>query len=70
MNSPSAYDPYYNLDLATKRRDIILNLMVDHGYITQEECDLAKKVKIENMLSQSSTTSDSALAAYVDLCNC
>ena len=39
LNSPSAYDPYYNLDLATKRRDIILNLMVDHGYITQEECD-------------------------------
>ena len=67
LNSPSAYDPYYNLDLATKRRDIILNLMVDHGYITQEECDLAKKVKIENMLSQSSTTSNSALAAYVDL---
>lgn len=67
LNSPSAYDPYYNLDLATKRRNIILNLMVDHGYITQEECDLAKQVKIENMLSQSNTTSDNALAAYVDL---
>ena len=67
MNSPSAYDPYYNLDLATKRRDIILNLMVDHGYITQKECDLAKQVKIENMLCRGTSTSDDSLAAYVDL---
>lgn len=67
LNSPSAYDPYYNLDLATQRRDIILNLMVDHGYITQKECDLAKQVKIENMLSQGISASDDSLAAYVDL---
>ena len=40
MNSPSAYDPYYNLEKATQRRATVLNLMVDHGYITQEECDL------------------------------
>lgn len=67
LNSPSAYDPFYNLDLATKRRNVILNLMVSHGYITQEECDLAKQVKIENMLSQSNSASDNELAAYVDL---
>lgn len=67
LNSPSVYDPYYNLDLATKRRATVLNLMVDHGYITQEECDLAKQVKIENTLSQGITSSDDALAAYVDL---
>lgn len=67
LNSPSAYDPYYNLDLATKRRNIILNLMVDHGYITQTECDLAKQVKIENMLCRGTSTSDDSLFAYVDL---
>lgn len=67
LNSPSRYDPYYNLEAATSRRNVVLNLMVQHGYITQEECDLAKQVKVENMLSQSSTTSDSSLAAYVDL---
>ena len=67
LNSPSAYDPYYNLDLANKRRNVILDLMVNHGYITQEECDLAKQVKIENMLSQSNMASDNALASYVDL---
>lgn len=67
LNSPSAYDPYYNLDLANKRRNVILDLMVNHGYISQEECDLAKQVKIENMLSQSNMASDDALASYVDL---
>lgn len=67
MNSPSAYDPYYNLEKATQRRATVLNLMVDHGYITQEECDLAKQVKVENTLSQGITSSDDALAAYVDI---
>lgn len=67
LNSPSRLDPYYNLEGATSRRNVVLNLMVTHGYITQEECDLAKQVKVENMLSQSETTSDSSLAAYVDL---
>ena len=68
LNSPYNYDPYYCLDKATKRRNTILNLMVTHGYITQEECDQAKQVKIENTLCTSSSTSNnSTLAAYVDL---
>ena len=68
LNSPYNYDPYYCLDKATNRRNTILNLMVVHGYITQEECDQAKQVKIENTLCTSSSTSNnSTLAAYVDL---
>ena len=41
--------------------------MVDHGYITKTECDLAKQVKIENMLCRGTSTSDDSLFAYVDL---
>ena len=68
LNSPYNYDPYYCLTKATNRRNTILNLMVVHGYITQEECDQAKQVKIENTLCTSSSTSNnSTLAAYVDL---
>ncbi|MBM6842337.1 transglycosylase domain-containing protein, partial [[Clostridium] spiroforme] len=37
LNSPYNYDPYYNLSKATNRRNTILDLMVKHGYITQEE---------------------------------
>lgn len=67
LNAPGVYDPYYNLEKATQRRATVLNLMVNHGYITQEECDLAKQVKIENTLSQGVASSDNALAAYVDI---
>ena len=67
LNSPYNFDPYYNLTRATERRNKILGLMVRHGYITQEECDLAKQTKIENTLCQSTDKNDSVFAAYVDL---
>ena len=67
LNSPYNYDPYYNLSKATNRRNTILDLMVKHGYITQEECDLAKQTKIENTLCQSTAKNDSVYAAYVDM---
>ena len=67
LNSPYNYDPYYNLNKATKRRNTILDLMVKHGYISQDECDLAKQVKIENTLCQSTDKNDSVFAAYVNM---
>ena len=36
---------------ATERRNEVLNLMVMHGYISEEESKLAKSVKIEDMLA-------------------
>ena len=67
LNSPYNYDPYYCLENATKRRNKILNLMVRHGYITQEECDEAKNVKVENTLCAAPSTNSSVNAAYVDI---
>ncbi|MDD8048509.1 MAG: transglycosylase domain-containing protein [Thomasclavelia sp.] len=69
LNSPYNYDPYYNLDKATARRNTILNLMVDHGYITEEEATNAKAVSIENTLDETNnqTNNEGYLAAYVDL---
>ena len=50
VNMPNTYNPYYYLDYATERRDEVLDMMVYHGYITQEECDLAQSIKIEDQL--------------------
>ena len=50
INLPNLYNPYTNLDYSTERRNEVLDLMVRHGYITEEECVLAKAVKVENML--------------------
>ncbi len=54
FQSPNGYNPYKNPEAATKRRETVLNLMVRHGYITQQEADLANKVDVESMLVGSS----------------
>lgn len=69
INSPNAYNPYnelykYNseylspdidyVENATNRRNEVLNLMVQHGYISQNEAELAKSVRIMDMLKGAS----------------
>ncbi len=50
INRPNAFNPYNYLDYATNRRNTVLDMMVYHGYITKEECDLAKAIKVEDLL--------------------
>lgn len=50
INAPNAYNPIKNLDLATQRTHIVLDLMEYHGYITKEENALAHSVRIENLI--------------------
>ena len=68
INSPYTFDPHNYLDKATKRRNTVLDLMVYHGYITQEECDLAKSIKVEDLLidSKSTLNSNYTYQAYID----
>lgn len=42
---PSVYSPHENLDLAIKRRNVVLDRMAELGYITQEQCEQAKREK-------------------------
>ena len=35
--APGAYNPFTNPDLAKQRQDVVLGLMQQHGYLTQEE---------------------------------
>lgn len=39
--APYAYDPIIHPDVAKSRQEDVLNLMVRHGYLTQEEADAA-----------------------------
>ncbi|MEZ4667140.1 MAG: transglycosylase domain-containing protein [Anaerolineae bacterium] len=43
IQSPAAYDPLTNLDAATERRDKVLELMVNNGYITANDAADAKR---------------------------
>ncbi|KRN88901.1 transglycosylase domain-containing protein [Ligilactobacillus ceti] len=49
-NAPSDYNPYSNPKLAKKRRDEVLNAMVDNDKISQEVADKAKKLPITHGL--------------------
>ncbi|MFV0380475.1 MAG: transglycosylase domain-containing protein [Anaerorhabdus sp.] len=50
VNLPNAFNPYNYLDRATDRRNTVLDLMVRHGYISDEEAALAKAIKVEDLL--------------------
>lgn len=46
VRRPNAYSPFKNLDLAKSRQRIVLNSMVDCGFITQQEADEAYEEKL------------------------
>lgn len=39
--APSRYDPYKNYDLAKEKRDIVIQKMAQHGYISDQEKEIA-----------------------------
>lgn len=67
---PNAYSPIQNLDSAYRRRNQVLDLMLYHGYIDEEESKLAKSIKIENQLTDESSselsTTDNPYIDYVN----
>ena len=50
FQNPVAFNPYVHPELAARRRANVLNLMVRHGYITEEERAAANAISIESML--------------------
>ena len=50
FNNPTAFNPYNFPNASTKRRETVLNLMVKHGYITEEEKDAANSIPIQTLL--------------------
>lgn len=66
INSPVYYDPFYDLKKAQKRRNIILSLMHQHGYITEKQKNETQQIPIENTLDSNPLKSTKDYAAYVD----
>lgn len=67
LNSPNSFDPFKNLAKAQKRRDTILYLMRDHGYITDEEYEATKAIPVENTLKSNPVSSGGHYQAYADM---
>jgi len=72
INAPNAYNPYSNLELCTERRNDVINLMLYHGYITDEEAKLALSIKVEDSLKMSNLifkSNNSYYNSYIDVVN-
>ncbi len=50
FNNPYLYNPYRNPEGCTNRRNVVLNLMEKHGYISSEQKELAKQIPVESLL--------------------
>src|SRR5690554_1309951 len=50
INAFNLNNPYRFLDNGTKRRNVVLDLMLRHGYITTQEHQQAKDIKLEDLL--------------------
>ena len=71
VNAPNLYNPYNHMDYAQERRDEVLYLMYYHGYITENEYNVAKSTKVEYFLKDSSSSNRGAgqgtpYQAYID----
>jgi penicillin-binding protein 2A len=46
IKAPSALSPYHHLEKATARRDIVLDRMREHNYLSEEQLLVAKNAKV------------------------
>ncbi|MBR2551487.1 MAG: transglycosylase domain-containing protein [Erysipelotrichaceae bacterium] len=71
INAPYRYNPFNFLDNATERRNEVLHQMYRHGYITAEEEQLARTIKVEDLLVDErdrakNAEGGNAYQAYID----
>lgn len=66
FKSPNYYRPTVNPKNATARRNTVLYLMKKHGYITEEEYELAKSIPVESLTSETENVTTSKYQGYID----
>ncbi len=66
FNNPSYFNPYSYPENATERRSTVLNLMVKHGYITEEEKEFAESVSVQSLLAEHKQEDTGEYQAFID----
>ena len=69
FQAPNTYRPTNeeNLEAVTKRRDTVLYLMERHGYITEEEKELASSISIESLVNYNESADTSVIVNIKDI---
>lgn len=66
INAPNAYNPYVNYDNAVARRNNALRLMLNHGYISETEYELAVNSELAFQLGGTTTFEGLPLQSTID----
>jgi len=68
FQSPVTYDPNLNPDKTETRRKIVLKLMKRHGYITNEEYEIAKDMTVDRIVikGRSASSTGSEYQGFID----
>ncbi len=68
FQSPVSYDPNINPENTEQRRLVVLSLMKRHGYITDEEYKIAKKMTVDKIVikGRSANTSNAKYQSFID----
>ena len=67
FQSPVSYDPANNPELTEARRQTVLYLMKRHGYITEEEYNIALKLTVDKILIEhNNTNSSNVYQGFID----
>ncbi len=66
FQAPDAHNPYKNPESARSRQEIVLTLMVRHGYISEDEKEAVLDVPVESLLKEQSETTSNYLQAPID----
>lgn len=66
FNAPTAYNPFNSIEYATKRRSTVLNLMVNHGYITEEQKEEAESISVESLINLNPEFGTNKYQAFID----
>lgn len=65
FQAPGSYNPYTNPQKTENRRNQVLNLMVKHGYISNDEATIAKSIPVSSML-QDKNAKTLEFQGYID----
>ena len=58
--APGAYYPYLYPEACEQRRQTVLSLMLRHGYINEEEYNIAKELTVDKLLVKKEASSDTS----------
>ena len=64
FQAPGKYDPYKNPEATEKRRQLVLKLMLRHGYINKKEYHIAKSMSVDKIIKPRTEGTENGISDY------